>query len=125
MVKSGHLLLIQWAIEKILFALFVSHKGQKRGKDTNFALDIFQGMEEFSGNARVSVIQSRRPSMVIVEEDEEEDEEKEEEDREEKVECPICGEVTSDQLHYGGLACPSCKAFFRRTVALHRSPFDA
>ena len=63
--------------------------------------------------------------MVNVEEDEEEDEEKEEEDREEKVECPICGEVTSDQLHYGGLACPSCKAFFRRTVALHRSPFDA
>ena len=90
-VKSGHLLLIQWAIEKILFALFVSHKGQKRGKDTNFALDIFQGMEEFSGNARVSVIQTRRPSMVNVEEDEEDDEDKEEEDREEKVECPICG----------------------------------
>ena len=123
-VKSGHLLLIQWAIEKILFALFVSQKGQKKGKNTNFALDIFQGMEE-TVNARVSVIQTRRPSMVNVEEDEEEDEEKEEENREEKVECPICGEVTSDQLHYGGLACPSCKAFFRRTVALHRSPFDA
>ena len=55
------------------------------------------------------------------EEEDDEDEEREEE-REEKVECPICGEVTSDQLHYGGLACPSCKAFFRRTVAIHRLP---
>ena len=53
-----------------------------------------------------------------------EDEEKEE-GGEEKVECPICGEMTSDQLHYGGLACPSCKAFFRRTVAIHRLPFDS
>ena len=53
--------------------------------------------------------------------EDEEDEEKEE-GGEEKVECPICGEMTSDQLHYGGLACPSCKAFFRRTVAIHRLP---
>ena len=56
--------------------------------------------------------------------EDEEDEEKEE-GGEEKVECPICGEMTSDQLHYGGLACPSCKAFFRRTVAIHRSPFGS
>ena len=76
--------------------------------------------------ARVSVIRARRPPMQV-DEDEEEDEEDEEreEERGEKVECPICGEMTSDQLHYGGLACPSCKAFFRRTVAIHRSPFDS
>ena len=73
---------------------------------------------------RVSVIQARRRSVQAVNlEEEEEDEEKEEGGGEEKVECPICGEVTSEQLHYGGLACPSCKAFFRRTVALHRSLF--
>jgi len=59
---------------------------------------------------------------VEEEEEEEDDEDEKEEGREEKVECPICGEVTSDQLHYGGLACPSCKAFFRRTVAIHRAP---
>ena len=83
-----------------------------------------QGMED---PARVSVIRARRPPMQVdAEEEDEEDEEDEErgDGREEKVECPICGEVTSDQLHYGGLACPSCKAFFRRTVAIHRSPFD-
>ena len=38
------------------------------------------------------------------------------------VECPICGEMTLDHLHYGGLACTSCKAFFRRTVAVHKAP---
>ena len=65
--------------------------------------------------------------QVDAEEEEEEDDEDEEreEEREEKVECPICGEVTSDQLHYGGLACPSCKAFFRRTVAIHRLPLHS
>ena len=79
-----------------------------------------RGMED---PARVSVIRARRPPMQVDEEQEEDDEDEErEEEREEKVECPICGEVTSDQLHYGGLACPSCKAFFRRTVAIHRLP---
>ena len=32
------------------------------------------------------------------------------------VECPICCEITLNNHHYGGLACDSCKAFFRRTV---------
>ena len=38
------------------------------------------------------------------------------------VECPICGEMTLDRLHYGGLACKSCKAFFRRIVVVHKTP---
>ena len=32
------------------------------------------------------------------------------------VECPICGEMTINHSHYGGVVCDSCKAFFRRTV---------
>jgi len=32
------------------------------------------------------------------------------------VECPICGEITMNNFHYGGIACDSCKAFFRRTA---------
>ena len=32
------------------------------------------------------------------------------------VECPICGELTINHSHYGGVVCDSCKAFFRRTV---------
>ena len=32
------------------------------------------------------------------------------------VECPICGEITINHSHYGGVVCDSCKAFFRRTV---------
>ena len=39
-----------------------------------------------------------------------------------EVECPVCGEVTMDVVHYGGLACTSCRAFFRRTVVVHRGP---
>jgi len=35
------------------------------------------------------------------------------------IKCPICDEVTVDHLHYGGLACFSCKAFFRRAVVSH------
>ena len=32
-------------------------------------------------------------------------------------ECPICSEVCVNHLHYGGISCYSCKAFFRRSVA--------
>ena len=32
------------------------------------------------------------------------------------VNCPICGEKTLNHCHYGGVACHSCKAFFRRTA---------
>ena len=31
-------------------------------------------------------------------------------------ECPICSEVCVNHLHYGGISCYSCKAFFRRSV---------
>jgi len=30
--------------------------------------------------------------------------------------CPVCSEQTQGHTHYGGRACDSCKAFFRRTV---------
>jgi len=32
------------------------------------------------------------------------------------IDCPICSALAIDHLHYGGLACFSCKAFFRRIV---------
>ena len=31
-------------------------------------------------------------------------------------ECAICSEVCVNHLHYGGISCYSCKAFFRRSV---------
>lgn len=35
-------------------------------------------------------------------------------------ECPICSEVCVNHLHYGGISCYSCKAFFRRSVTAPR-----
>ncbi len=30
--------------------------------------------------------------------------------------CSVCGDVAPDHMHYGGVACFSCRAFFRRSV---------
>ena len=33
-----------------------------------------------------------------------------------KVECQVCGDTANDHVHYGAIACYSCRAFFRRGV---------
>ena len=33
-----------------------------------------------------------------------------------KVICQVCGDVANDHMHYGAIACYSCRAFFRRGV---------
>ena len=33
-----------------------------------------------------------------------------------KVECQVCGDTANDHIHYGAIACYSCRAFFRRGV---------
>ena len=33
-----------------------------------------------------------------------------------KVVCQVCGDVANDHMHYGAIACYSCRAFFRRGV---------
>ena len=33
-----------------------------------------------------------------------------------KVICLVCGDVANDHMHYGAIACYSCRAFFRRGV---------
>ena len=33
--------------------------------------------------------------------------------------CKVCGGISSKFMHYGGRSCPSCRAFFRRTVEKH------
>ncbi|XP_059087540.1 nuclear receptor ROR-alpha A-like [Tigriopus californicus] len=33
-----------------------------------------------------------------------------------KVVCKVCGDVANDHIHYGAIACYSCRAFFRRGV---------
>ena len=30
--------------------------------------------------------------------------------------CKVCGDSASAHIHYGGRSCPSCRAFFRRSV---------
>jgi retinoid X receptor beta len=32
------------------------------------------------------------------------------------IPCSICGDLAPDHMHYGGVACFSCRAFFRRSV---------
>ena len=39
-----------------------------------------------------------------------------------KVNCQVCGDVANDHVHYGAIACYSCRAFFRRGVTNH-TPF--
>lgn len=87
--------------------------------------------------SRVSVICANKPALHISNADMDIDQEEDDRDEQIKtknvkemtpcgqsqavsssntIQCPICSEVTIDHLHYGGLACFSCKAFFRRTV---------
>jgi len=40
------------------------------------------------------------------------------------VPCHICGDLAAEHLHYGGTACYSCRAFFRRTVNSTRPMLD-
>jgi hypothetical protein len=38
--------------------------------------------------------------------------------------CHVCGDQAAEHLHYGGIACYSCRAFFRRTVNNTRPVLD-
>jgi len=38
--------------------------------------------------------------------------------------CTVCGDLAAEHLHYGGIACYSCRAFFRRTVNSNRPILD-
>jgi len=38
--------------------------------------------------------------------------------------CSVCGDQAAEHLHYGGIACYSCRAFFRRTVNSNRPILD-
>eukprot|EP00095_Tigriopus_kingsejongensis_P012478 maker-scaffold323_size206388-snap-gene-1.16 protein:Tk12478 transcript:maker-scaffold323_size206388-snap-gene-1.16-mRNA-1 annotation:"hypothetical protein DAPPUDRAFT_304351" len=33
------------------------------------------------------------------------------------VSCSVCGDIANDHVHYGAIACYSCRAFFRRSVS--------
>jgi len=35
--------------------------------------------------------------------------------------CHVCGDKAPNHIHYGGIACFSCRAFFRRSVAKHHA----
>ena len=37
------------------------------------------------------------------------------------VTCQICGDDANDHDHYGGIACYSCKAFFRRKIIMKQT----
>merc|ERR1712141_151381 len=37
------------------------------------------------------------------------------------VPCQVCGDDANDHNHYGGVACYSCKAFFRRKVTMNQA----
>jgi len=39
--------------------------------------------------------------------------------REESLACHVCGDAAPNHVHYGGIACFSCRAFFRRSVPKH------
>jgi hypothetical protein len=36
--------------------------------------------------------------------------------------CPVCGNEAGKHVHYGGKACTSCRAFFRRSVQVRHNP---
>jgi Zinc finger, C4 type (two domains) len=44
-------------------------------------------------------------------------------DADKSTACPICGNEAGRHVHYGGRACTSCRAFFRRSVQVRVSKY--
>ena len=82
---------------------------QEEAEGQNLKLD--QIYSQFSDLVKSSLIKDG----ANLEEDEEE-EKQSEADKRPVSDCHVCGDKAIAHLHYGGICCYSCKAFFRRAV---------
>ena len=75
-------------------------------------LELDQIYSKFSDLVKSSLIKDGTKINLL----EEEEEEVADSDKRPVSDCHVCGDKAIAHLHYGGICCYSCKAFFRRAV---------
>ena len=91
------------------------HSIQARQEVEGDKIDLEEIYSKFSDLVKSSLIKEEsNPNLMMMDTDSEQA--PTEEDKRPVSDCHVCGDKAIAHLHYGGICCYSCKAFFRRAV---------